>query len=237
MLLYIVRHGDPDYAHDRLTPLGVRQAEAVGRRLASRGMDRVFASPLGRARQTADPLCELLGVAYAVEEWMSEDLAHEDFSAPGEDGKTRWAHGFYQNSYYREAYARHGNADWIAAVPPYPRSNAQAGFARVAAASDAFLARLGYRREGAAYRAESPNDLRVACFCHGGFGSVWFSHLLGVHPLLVWSGFDFTPTGVTILEFRNHADAATAPKCLCHADMSHLYAANIPMRYDNRVDV
>ena len=30
MLLYFIRHGDPCYHPDCLTPLGLRQAEAIG---------------------------------------------------------------------------------------------------------------------------------------------------------------------------------------------------------------
>ena len=33
MLLYIVRHGDPDYSTDSLTQRGKLQAEAVGKRI------------------------------------------------------------------------------------------------------------------------------------------------------------------------------------------------------------
>ncbi|MBQ1256231.1 MAG: histidine phosphatase family protein [Clostridia bacterium] len=53
MILFFVRHGDPCYDPDSLTPLGLRQAEAVGRRLAGHGLDRIFSSPMKRARQTA----------------------------------------------------------------------------------------------------------------------------------------------------------------------------------------
>ena len=35
MKLYIIRHGNPDYANDCLTPLGKRQAEALSRRFVS----------------------------------------------------------------------------------------------------------------------------------------------------------------------------------------------------------
>ena len=34
MLLYIIRHGDPDYATDSLTERGKLQAEAVGKRMS-----------------------------------------------------------------------------------------------------------------------------------------------------------------------------------------------------------
>ena len=39
MLLYIIRHGDPNYAIDSLTARGVLQAEALGKRLAAAGID------------------------------------------------------------------------------------------------------------------------------------------------------------------------------------------------------
>ena len=61
LLLYIVRHGDPDYATDSLTERGILQAEAVGKRIAASKIDRIFSSPMGRAKQTAEPACRLLG--------------------------------------------------------------------------------------------------------------------------------------------------------------------------------
>lgn len=64
MELYIVRHGntplqgDVQYPIDpRLTDLGVRQAEALARRLQNVHFDRIFASPLQRCVQTVAPLC------------------------------------------------------------------------------------------------------------------------------------------------------------------------------------
>ena len=60
MLLYLVRHGIPNYATDSLTPDGALQAEAVGKRLAATGIDEIYSSPLGRARQTAEPTARLL---------------------------------------------------------------------------------------------------------------------------------------------------------------------------------
>ena len=52
MLFFFVRHGDPCYDPDSLTPLGLHQAEAIGRRLARYGVDRVYASPMKRAMQS-----------------------------------------------------------------------------------------------------------------------------------------------------------------------------------------
>ena len=59
MLLYIIRHGEPDYTTDTLTERGRLQAEAVGKRMAASKIDRIFSSPMGRAIQTAEPACRL----------------------------------------------------------------------------------------------------------------------------------------------------------------------------------
>ena len=43
MLLYIVRHGDPDYEYDCLTERGKLQAEAVGKRMVAAGINEIYA--------------------------------------------------------------------------------------------------------------------------------------------------------------------------------------------------
>ena len=53
----------------------------------------------------------------------------------------------------------------------------------------------------------------------------------------MWGGFQMTHTGVTVLEFKNHADGYTTPKCLCFSDMSHLYVAGLDMNHDNKIEI
>ena len=72
MLLYIVRHGDPIYETDTLTERGFLQAEAVGKRMFDAKIDRIFTSPMGRAKDTAAPACRMLGLDYTVEPWAHE---------------------------------------------------------------------------------------------------------------------------------------------------------------------
>ena len=60
MLLFFLRHGDPIYSPDSLTPLGRRQAEALARRLARYGVNQIFASSSKRAMETAQPACEMM---------------------------------------------------------------------------------------------------------------------------------------------------------------------------------
>jgi len=63
--LFAIRHGDTEYARERrfagsrevpLTDLGRRQCEAVARALSGAVVSAVYASPLGRARESAAPI-------------------------------------------------------------------------------------------------------------------------------------------------------------------------------------
>ena len=44
MLLFYVRHGDPIYDPDSLTPLGLKQADALAKRLCRYGIDEIYSS-------------------------------------------------------------------------------------------------------------------------------------------------------------------------------------------------
>ena len=113
MLLYVIRHGDPDYEHDSLTPLGRRQAEAVARRLAVHGLDRIYSSPLGRAVATAQPTSEILRLPIQIEEWASEALAWRDFAGKMENGNTTWAFAQPNTRIKTEASMQYTNDNWF----------------------------------------------------------------------------------------------------------------------------
>lgn len=236
MLLYIVRHGDPIYNPDSLTEKGKRQAEAVGRRLAGRKFARAYASPLVRAQQTGQPFCELTGLSMQTEEWMSENLAWRDLHVKKPNGEYCWAFVSVPNTAFRREESLFAGDDWYA-LPEFSQIDGQKAMNRIQSASDDFLARQGYVREGRAYRVERANDDRVAVFCHQGFGLTWISHLLQIPPHIVWSSFDITHSGVTILEFKNLPDGYTAPKCLCLSDISHIYGDRLPMSYENELEI
>ena len=59
MLLFYLRHGDPIYNPDSLTPLGMRQADAPEKQLSLYGPDKMLTSSSHRAVLTAQPMCEL----------------------------------------------------------------------------------------------------------------------------------------------------------------------------------
>lgn len=234
MLLYIIRHGDPDYVTDSLTERGKIQAEAVGKRLFAAGIDRIFSSPLGRAVQTADPACRLLGLEKTIEPWAKE--VHEERLTPFPDGIMKSV-SVIQNSYYRENGAIDLPYDRAFECPGFRESGMQSARDRIEAGGREFLERLGYREENGVYRILRPSEEKVALFCHTVMGRTWLSSLLHIPIHLMWAGFQMTHTGVTVLEFRNRENGFTAPRCLCFSDMSHLYAEGLDTRHDNRIEL
>lgn len=234
MLLYIIRHGDPDYATDTLTLRGLFQAEAVGQRMADAKIDRVFSSPMGRARMTAAPVCRMLGLPCQIEDWTHEIGREIKTTFP--DG-IRKSVSLVQNTYFRENGAQDiGYADALTA-PGFNSTRLGPTFAYIEENGRDFLARLGYREENGIYRILRPSEERIALFCHAAFSRAWLSILLHIPAHMMWAGFSITHTGVTILEFRNHSNGVTAPKCLCVSDMSHLYAKGLDMKHNNQINL
>lgn len=237
MLLYIVRHGDPDYKNDCLTALGKRQAEAVGRRLALHGLDRVFSSPMGRARETAAPVCEMLKLDCPIEEWVSEDRAYREMSVDNGRGGSNWIFRVKPPHEYKdEENLRLGIDGWTKS-PLMNGRDMEAAYLRICDGSDDLLRRLGYAREGTAqYRCERHNSERVAVFCHEGAGMTWISHLLGIPPHIMWASFEITHASVSLFEFGEEP-GLTVPRCLCMGDCSHILAERLPYRHANRLEM
>lgn len=233
MLLYIIRHGIPDYATDTLTERGWLQAEAVGKRLAKSKIDRIFTSPMGRARQTAEPACRLLGLEPTVEEWTHEIGREQMTTFP--DGTPKPLSGM-QSTWMRRPQDIDLTFDRAFECGALKESGLQIPYDYIRENGNAFLERLGYRAENGVFRILRPNEEKVALFCHALFGMTWISILLHIPLHMMWSGFCYSHTGVTILEFENHPDGFTSPKCLSYCDLSHIYAdENLPLMYDDYI--
>lgn len=234
MLLYIVRHGDPDYANDSLTEKGLLQAEAVGKRLFDSGIQQIYSSPMGRAKKTAEPACRLLGLPCQIEDWTHEIL--DERLTPFPDGISKSVTDV-QNTYFLENGNRDLPFDRACECPGFRESKMQDALDYIAAGGKDFLERLGYREENGVYRILRNNEDKVALFCHAAFTRAWLTSLLHIPAHMVWASFHLTHTGVTVLEFKNNENGITAPKCLCLSDMSHLYANGLGFTYCNTLEL
>jgi broad specificity phosphatase PhoE len=81
MIFYLIRHGESLYnAEGRiqgqsdvaLSPLGLRQAQAIADALADEAIDALFASPLRRAMATAAPIAARLGLSIHCDDRLKE---------------------------------------------------------------------------------------------------------------------------------------------------------------------
>lgn len=234
MFLYIIRHGDPDYDKDCLTERGKKQAEALSKRLAESGITKVFSSPMGRAKETAEPTCRRLGIEYQVVDWMHE--ISEYVRAWNPDGTLKYHISLLPAASMRESGAEDLGFYGCLDAFPMKETRMKEAMEKISANSRIFLAGLGYEKQENVYKIVAPNDERVAVFCHTGFGRAWISELLHIPLNIMWCS-NYTHTGVTVLEFENSETGFTAPKLLCYSDMSHLYAAGLDMIYNGKFKI
>lgn len=233
MLLYIVRHGEPG-SDGALTEKGRLQAEAAGKRLFKSKIDKIYSSPLLRAKETAEPAANLLGLPINIEEWAHE--IGEERLTPYPDGVMKSV-SVVQNTCYRE----NGNID-LSFREAYEcdyikQSGMKSAVDYIEKNGNEFLERLGYREENGVYRILRENNEKVALFCHAAFARAWISTLLHIPIHIMWSGFDYQHTGITVLEFQNNENGVTAPTCLCYSDISHLYAEGLDVTLDSGVEM
>ena len=238
MLLFYVRHGEPTYEPDALTPHGRRQAEAVARRLCLFGVDRVFTSSSNRAAETARPTCEILRLApEPVLDWMNESHAWRDLSVEFAPGQRHWCYdddaclALFAKPEIRALGHRWHEHPAFAAHPSFGAS-----VRRMRAEADAWLASLGYRHDSAGcfYHAEKPDDARIALFAHEGAGLLFLSTILDVPYPFFAPTFAMGHTGMTVVEFKDRGGVCT-PRVLQLSNDSHLYRDGMPLNYQNRV--
>ena len=235
MLFYYVRHGEPIYNPDSLTPLGQEQAKALAKRLCIHGIDRVFSSPSNRALQTAKPKCDLLHKEITLCDWAEEGLAMRDFGVPHPVHGLTWC--FYDNrilEIFRSPEVRELGERWYE-HPDLVQYDFGRGVARVDAAVDEFFLSLGYRhdRENARYEiVDKPNRERVALFAHQGFGIVFFASMLDIPYPVISTHFDFGHSSMSVIRFEQNGKYVY-PKVLQVSNDAHLYREGILTGYHN----
>jgi len=236
MLFYYIRHGDPIYDPDSLTPLGERQAESVAKRLALHGIDEVYASTSTRAILTARPTAEFTKCDIVELDFANESHAWHDFTidAKNPDRKTFLFNSREVKEVFRSPECRVLGDSWY----DHPelaidRDRYKMGVERVRRESDAFFESLGYRHLGLGkYEVLNHTSKRVALFAHQGFGMIFLPTVLGIPYSEFATRFDTTHTGVTVIEFANEEGFAY-PKILTLSNDSHLYRDGLPTRYSN----
>ena len=229
MRLLIIRHGDPDYSIDSLTEKGKREVQLLKERLSKLDVKAVYCSPLGRARDTAEPTLKALGKTAEICGWL------EEFSGYIIDPKTgeRRIPWDLKPFYWTKEPLFFDKDKWID-VPLMQTGDIKEKYRAVCDGIDGLLEKHGYVREGNMYRAERENRDTVLLFCHFGVECVMLSHILNISPVLLWHGFVALPSSVTTLITEEREQGKAYLRCNGFGDISHLYAGNEPASFQAR---
>jgi broad specificity phosphatase PhoE len=219
MRILLIRHADPDYSIDSLTPKGHAEAKALADFLVREPLAGLFTSPLGRARATAAYTEAATGLTAGVEPWTRE---MNRLHAPARDLMCWDIPGHILRKLPADAVTAEPHATEVFEGRPI-REETEA----LAAASDEFLERLGYRREGHVYKVLRRNTDTYALFCHGGFGLTWLAHLLQIPLHGVWSGFFLHPSSITTLLWDEREAGIACPRCIGAGALPHLAVAGL----------
>lgn len=236
MIFYYIRHGDPIYDPDSLTPLGSRQAEAVSKRLALYGLDKIYCSTSNRAILTSKPTCELLNMQPELLDFANEGHTWNDMTIEKEDGGKTWIfHHQKTVELFNSKDIRDLGDRWYD-HPEFKEYNYEKGINRIYTESDAFFESLGYEhiRYTGKYKLKKSNNQRIALFAHQGFGLAFLSCLLDIPYPMFCTHFDMCHTGVTVIEFEEK-DGYSIPKILTLSSDSHLYREGLPTFYNHHL--
>jgi probable phosphoglycerate mutase len=195
--IVLVRHGQPEWVRDGLnvvdpplTERGRRQAELAAKALADEHFDEVLVSPLVRARQTAEPVYQLLDRVETIDTWLEEIRDPNWHGTPAE----------FAEQAYRELSSRPIDARWDGLTGGEPMRDFTA---RIHAGASSFLSDRGIHRidhELPFWSIEEP-DRRVLLVAHAGTHSVFMCHLLGLQPTpWEWDRFVLGHASISRLE-------------------------------------
>lgn len=157
MKIIFVRHGHPDYEKDCLTELGHLHATAAGKRLSGTKINRIYASTMGRAKETAEHIAKEVGIP--TDEIIPFDFMREiawDFEGPWEASVAAVRAG---ESILRDDWTTNG---------AYSKDRITEMLLKKGNDFDKFLEPLGLKRDGLYYRVIAENDNTVLIVSHAG---------------------------------------------------------------------
>ena len=220
MRILIIRHADPDYSIDGLTEVGKIEAECLADMLENEKIDAVYCSTLGRARLTAKPTLKRLGLSAEYCEWLRE-FSYVSVKVPYlDEPRICWD---ILPEYINTLPKIYSPAEWMD-EPMIRDSDVYENYVHVCKELDTVLAKYGYVREGASYRAVKPNHDTVAFVCHFGLGAVLLAHLMNCSPYSIWQNTVLLPSSVTTFYTEERRDGIASMRACSIGDTSHLYA-------------
>lgn len=230
MKLLIVRHGDPDYSIDSLTPKGWKEAEYLSEKLTKLDIKAFYVSPLGRAKDTASLTLKKLGRTAEVCEWLRE--FNPEIRRPDQKGKLKNAWDWLPQDWTEDE--RFYQYDKWFENEVMEEGKVKQEYEWVIKNFDELLAKHGYVRERHYYKVEESNHDTIVLFCHFGLECVLLSRLMNCSPMVLWHGMCAAPTSVTTLVTEERRKGIASFRMSSFGDISHLYVHDEPPAFAAR---
>ena len=223
MRLLFIRHGEPDYQKDSLTERGWKEAKLLAKRIAPMDIKEYYCSPLGRAKDTANPTLALAGREAEEMPWLREFWPK--ILRPDKKGDRAISWDWWPNDWTPDD--RYYSYDTWHETEIMKEGRVYEEYRKAADGIDRILAEHGYVHEGKIFRAVKPNHDTLCFFCHYGITSVLVSHITHVSPMIFWHNFVMTPTSVTSLNTEEREEGTAIWRIDQWGDTSHLYKHNM----------
>lgn len=217
MRILLIRHGEPDYSGDCLTPKGQIEAELLALRLSGYQFLDLYTSPLGRAVKTAEPTLRRLGRKAETLPWLQEFRARYIDPETGRsmvvwDRKPRfWCQ--WPESLDPEKWAD---------IPPYQGTDVRTVWEETKAGVDALMARYGFRKDGRVWLADNNTADTIGLFCHFGISMAILGYLTEMSPLYLWHHMICLPSGVTEVVTEERIPGEVSFRVTKMGDLTHL---------------
>lgn len=230
MKLLIVRHGDPDYSIDSLTPKGWKEAEYLSEKLTKLDIKAFYVSPLGRAKDTASFTLKKLGATATECQWLREFEVR--IQRPDVTDRMMIPWDWLPQDWTKdERFFRYD--EWLN-NERMQTGNTKEQYEWVIRNFDELLAKHGYVREGHCYKVEKANNDTIVLFCHFGLECVLLSRLLNISPMVLWHGVCAAPSSVTTLVTEERRKGIASFRMSSFGDVSHLYVHDEPPAFAAR---
>ena len=219
--ILLLRHAEPDYSVDSITPKGKIEAELLSRRLLRYPIRDFYVSPLGRARDTAAFTLNKLGKTAEVLPWLAE------FRGSFPDPETGLRKSVAWDIKPRIWSAYPGIMDirtWLDA-PVFNDGDIRKIWKETTDGVDALLGRYGYVKDGPVWRCKNNSPDMIALFCHFGISMAILGYLTDISPMILWHRALCLPSSLTEIVTEERIQGEVSFRMTKLGDLTHLESA------------
>ena len=221
MRILLIRHAEPDYTVDSLTPKGRVEAELLSRRMVKYDVRDFYVSPLGRAKDTAAYTLEKLGREAETLPWLREFRG--SYPDP-ETGKRRIVAWDVKPRIWT-AFPGVTRIDTWCDAPAFAGGDVKEIWQETTAGVDELLGRYGYVKDGPVWKCENNGNFTIALFCHFGISMAILGYLTDVSPMVLWQHTMCLPSSLTEVVTEERIKGEVAFRMTKLGDLTHLEAA------------